>query len=246
VTGSPSAFLGWSRAGCRLAELTPPRAIILDIEGTTTPIAFVRDVLFPYARARLPAVLRDKHQDPDIAALIYEATQLAGGRPLGIEEVTLLFLTWCDADLKLPPLKALQGIVWRQGYLDGTLRSPVYPDVPQALRKWRARGIDHYVYSSGSVDAQRLLFRYSDQGDLTVYFRGYFDATIGPKTAADSYRAIQRAIGHHAADLLFLSDSSAEIAAARSAGWQALLVERDGPMPGREPPAIACFSELDL
>ena len=224
----------------------PPRAIVLDLEGTTTPITFVRDVLFPYARERLPAVLRTRQSEPQIVALIREAAKLSDAASLDVEDAIRLFLAWSDADRKLPPLKALQGIVWKQGYIDGTLSSPVYPDVTSALRTWRERGIDLYVYSSGSVDAQRLLLRHSSEGDLTVYFRGYFDATIGPKIDADSYRAIQVATGLDAGELVFLSDSAAEITAARSAGWRGILVERDGPAPGREPPAIASFSELDL
>jgi enolase-phosphatase E1 len=223
-----------------------PYAIVLDIEGTTTPITFVRDVLFPYARERIPEVLRARHSEPLIATLIAEAAELSGAVAVDVQEAIRLFLTWSDADRKLSPLKALQGIVWKQGYVDGTLCSPMYPDVASALRAWRARDIALYVYSSGSVDAQRLLFRYSNEGDLTAHFHGYFDATVGSKIDVNSYRLIQQIIGNAADELLFLSDSVAEIAAARGAGWRAVLVERDGPVPGRQPPAITSFPELVL
>lgn len=224
----------------------PPRAIVLDIEGTTTPLSFVRDVLFPYARSRIPAVLRTHPPDPQIAALLRGAAEISGAASLGAEEAVQLFLAWSDSDRKARPLKVLQGILWKQGYIDGSLRSPVYPDVVPALRAWRAQGIDLYVYSSGSVEAQQLLFRNSSEGDLTDYFRGYFDTTMGAKIDGNSYRSIRDAIGYPSGELLFLSDNAAEIAAARSATWRAVLVERDGPVPGREPPAIAQFSELVL
>lgn len=223
------------------------RAIVLDIEGTVSPIAFVRDVLFPYARARLAEVIRARYSEPQIGALIREAAQLAGTPGLEVEAAIELFVSWSDADRKVRPLKSLQGLIWKQGYLDGSLRAPVYPDVPPALREWRMRGIDLYVYSSGSVEAQQLLFQFSQRGDLRECFSGYFDTGVGSKVDAQSYRSIRDTIGASSSELLFLSDSAAEIGAAVAAGWRAVLVRRDAPADGEaEPPSIASFSNLVL
>lgn len=220
-------------------------AIVLDIEGTTTPLSFVRDVLFPYARVRLAEVLRANASDPEFSALIQEATEFSGRASLELEEAIQLFLSWSDADRKVRSLKTLQGRIWKQGYLDGSLRAPMYPDVPPALHEWRMRGLNVFVYSSGSAEAQELIFRYSTYGDLTPYFAGYFDTTVGPKIQPASYDAMQNVIGRAPRDILFLSDAAAEIAAARAAGWCALLVKRDGLPPVGER-AIESFSDIVL
>jgi enolase-phosphatase E1 len=220
------------------------RAIVLDIEGTTTPIAFVHDVLFPYANERLPAVLQARHEESQFAELIAEAARIEGLPGLDVASAIRLFLDWSLADRKVAPLKTLQGLIWQEGYLDGSLRSPVYADVAPALRRWRDRGIELYVYSSGSVAAQKLLFGHTLEGDLTGSLSGYFDTTVGAKTDAASYERIQQRIGRPATELLFFSDNILEIAAARTARWQAVLVERDGPVPGRVPPAVTSFAEV--
>jgi enolase-phosphatase E1 len=196
------------------------RAILTDIEGTTSSIAFVTDVLFPYARARLADFVA---RNPDRAApILADVAAAERGDPV------LTLLRWIDEDSKATPLKTLQGMIWAEGYADGTLTGHVYPDAAAALRRWYAAGIPLYVYSSGSVEAQKLIFGHSNEGDLTPLFAGFFDTTTGPKREAASYAAIARAIGLPAADILFLSDAPAEIAAARSAGLRALLVDRDG------------------
>jgi enolase-phosphatase E1 len=247
VTGSPTVSRVWSPADCRWVDGVPTRAIVLDIEGTVSPIAFVRDVLFPYARVRLAEVIRARYSEPQIAALLHEAAQLAGTPHLEVGAAIELFLSWSDADRKMRPLKTLQGFIWRQGYIDGSLRAPLYPDVLPALREWRSRGIDLYVYSSGSVEAQRLLFQFSEQGDLREHFSGHFDTAVGPKVEVESYRSIRRTIGVSPGELLFLSDSAAEIGAATAAGWRALQVQRDAQGSNEAgPPSIASFANLVL
>jgi enolase-phosphatase E1 len=155
-------------------------------------------------------------------------------------------LAWSDADQKIPPLKALQGMIWEEGFANGTFRAPLYAEVATKLGAWRASAIRLYIYSSGSVEAQKLLVRHTSEGDLSGLLQGYFDATIGSKLASESYWKIQGLIGLEARELLFLSDHPGEIRAARHAAWQAVLIERDGPVTGREPPAANDFSQLVL
>jgi enolase-phosphatase E1 len=197
-----------------------PRAILTDIEGTTSSIAFVAETLFPYARERLPAFVA---AHPDAAAPIL--AEVAAAEP-GDPVATLT--RWIDEDRKATPLKTLQGMIWADGYREGAFTGHVYADAVAALRRWHDTGIALYVFSSGSVAAQKLLFGYSDAGDLTPLFSGYFDTTTGPKREAASYTAIAGAIGFDPQDVLFLSDTPEEIAAARAAGLQALLIDRGG------------------
>jgi enolase-phosphatase E1 len=195
-----------------------PRAILTDIEGTTSSIAFVAETLFPYARARLPTFVA---AHPDAAAPIL--AEVAAAEP-GDPVATLT--RWIDEDRKATPLKTLQGMIWADGYREGAFTGHIYADAVAALRRWHDAGIALYVFSSGSVAAQKLLFGHSDAGDLTPLFSGYFDTTTGPKRVAASYRAIAAAIGIAPDDVLFLSDTPEEIAAARDAGMLALLIDR--------------------
>jgi enolase-phosphatase E1 len=190
-----------------------PTAILTDIEGTTTPIAFVRDELFPYARMHLSEFLRAHAARPDVAAALAEAADLAGDQP-----VLQALLGWMDQDAKITPLKTLQGLIWDDGYRQGRLTGRIYPDVPPVLRRWHEAGLRLYVYSSGSKAAQRLIFSHSDAGDLEPLFGGFFDTTTGPKRAADSYRMIARATGLPPEEFLFLSDIEQELDAAAEAG----------------------------
>lgn len=192
------------------------RFVLTDIEGTTTAVSFVHDVLFPYARARLPEWLPAHASDPEVAAQIEAVRQLAGVADLDAVLATLL--GWIDADEKRTPLKALQGRIWEDGYRDGTLRSHVYPDVAPAVRAWRAAGLRLGVYSSGSVQAQRLLFGHTPEGDLTPLFEAWFDTNVGGKRESGSYARIARALGLSPAAILFLSDTPEELDAASTAG----------------------------
>ena len=193
-----------------------PKVILLDIEGTTSSIAFVAEVLFPYAR---------KHLSAFIAARCEEISGILADVP-GDPVETLL--QWIDEDRKATPLKTLQGMIWEQGYADGELRGHVYPDTPEALRRWNAAGLAVHIYSSGSIGAQKMIFGHSIAGDLTPLLSGYFDTTTGPKREADSYTKIADALNIAPSEILFLSDSAHEVDAAHEAGLQALLIDREG------------------
>lgn len=191
----------------------PPRAVLTDIEGTTSRIAFVHDVLFPYARAHLPALLEQRAAEPDVAAVLADVDRLAPG-----QDRLATLLGWMDQDAKITPLKALQGIVWRDGYARGDLKGDLYPDVAPCLRAWAADGVRLFVYSSGSVAAQRLIFGHSAAGDLTGIFVGFFDTHVGAKRDAASYARIAEETGTAPGAMLFLSDVAAELDAAAGAG----------------------------
>lgn len=212
-------------------------AIVTDIEGTTSSIAFVKDVLFPYAETRLKAFVK---AHPDKVAGILDEVRAIAGKTLSADEAAEVLLGWSQADQKIGPLKTLQGMIWAEGYLNGEIKGHIYPDSPTALRAWKAAGISLYVYSSGSVAAQKLLFGHTDAGDLTPLFSGYFDTRIGGKLEAESYRRIAMEIGAASGRLLFLSDHAGEIAAAVEAGWRTQLVDRDGKTAG----SVARLSDI--
>ncbi len=178
-----------------------PAAVLTDIEGTTTPIAFVHEALFPFARARLAAFVA--------------AHPAVGGAPTpGLD----ILLGQMDRDEKDPVLKAIQGMIWEEGYASGELRGAVYEDVAPALRRWVRAGLRLYVYSSGSVAAQNLLFSHSVAGDLSGFFQGFFDTGVGPKRQAGSFLRICRGANLTPGEVLFLSDVEAELDAAAEAG----------------------------
>jgi len=194
------------------------RAVLTDIEGTTSSIAFVKDVLFPYSRKRLPAFVDAHANEPEVQHWLRETAADAGIAETDRSAIVATLLRWLDEDRKATPLKALQGMIWREGYETGAYRAHLYPEVAARLREWKARGLRLYVYSSGSVAAQKLFFAHSEAGDLTPLFDGYFDTEIGGKREADSYARIVSAIGVPANEVRFLSDIAAELDAARSAG----------------------------
>lgn len=212
-------------------------AVVTDIEGTTTDIAFVHDVLFPYSARALPAFVRAHAAEPAVAETLEDARGVMGAPDADLELVITQLLEWIARDQKITPLKALQGMIWRAGYENGDFTGHVYPDAAAALRAWGERGIHLYVYSSGSVAAQKLLFGYSDAGDLTPLFDGYFDTRVGGKKETASYRAILESIGLPAAETLFLSDVTAELDAAAAAGLHTCLLARDtaGKVTNRHP-----------
>lgn len=205
-----------------------PAAVVTDIEGTTTRIAFVHDILFPYARKHLRQFLAARASDPEVESALAEVVRLVPGVAPG---ETLL--GWMEADAKVTPLKTLQGLIWADGYASGDLRSEVFPDVVPALRQWRAAGVRLYVYSSGSEAAQKQLFAHLPEGDVTPLFSGFFDTNVGAKRDAGSYRTIATAIGLPAGDLLFLSDIAAELDAAHAGGWRTCQLVR--PQDGTQP-----------
>ena len=208
------------------------KAILTDIEGTTSSISFVKDVLFPYARRALPGFVREHGDEPDVRRWL-DAVAVEHGAVCSDETIVEVLQGWIDADRKHTALKALQGQVWAAGYGNADFTAHVYPDAVQALLEWRAASIPLYVYSSGSVPAQKLFFGHSDAGDLAGLFAGWFDTEIGGKREADSYGRIAVAINQSPVDILFLSDVVEELDAAREAGMATTLVDRreDYPQP---------------
>lgn len=217
----------------RLPEILPTSkgqfvitTILTDIEGTTSSISFVKDVLFPYARDRVPAFVVTHGDTPEVQHWLHEAAEEAGLVSASQQEIIELLIAWIDADRKSTALKALQGLMWKDGYANGEFRAHVYPEVPARLRAWHAQGKRLYVYSSGSVAAQKLFFGHTVAGDLRPLFAGWFDTETGAKREAESYRRIAAAIGVPAATILFLSDIGAELDAAQGAGMQTILLAR--------------------
>ena len=205
--------------------------ILTDIEGTTSSISFVKDVLFPYARRALPGFVAARGQEPEVRAWLDAVGEETGAADDAAIVATLQ--AWIDADRKHTALKALQGMIWADGYRDADFTAHIYPDAAEALQRWHAAGERMAVYSSGSVPAQKLFFGHSDTGDLTGLFSAWFDTEIGGKREAASYTRIAEALQVAPAELLFLSDVVAELDAAREAGLGTVLVDRldDYPVP---------------
>jgi enolase-phosphatase E1 len=202
------------------------KAVLLDIEGTIGDIAFVRDVLFPFARARLADTLVSRWREPDVAATVSGAREVTGKALATPHEAATQFLAWMDEDKKVTPLKALQGIIWREGYASGELKAHLYPDAVEAICSWHARGLKVCIYSSGSVEAQKLYAAHSVAGDLSPLISGYFDTTTGPKGDPASYAKIAAAIGVAPSEVTFFSDASGETDAAHLAGVFAYRIDR--------------------
>lgn len=203
----------------------PVRAILTDIEGTTSSISFVKDVLFPYARRALPDFVRRHGSEPDVRRWL-DAVATEHGAVCSDDTIVEILQGWIDEDRKHTALKALQGMIWKAGYRQADFTAHLYADAAEALREWHAAGLPLYVYSSGSVPAQKLFFGHSDAGDLTGLFSGWFDTEIGGKREAASYAHIVEAIGVPAGEIVFLSDVVEELDAAREAGLQTVLVDR--------------------
>ncbi len=222
----------------------PIKTILTDIEGTTSAVSFVFDVLFPFAVKHLPDFVRQHAGEPAVAAQLEAVRAESGEADADVERVIAILLEWIAADRKATPLKALQGMVWEQGYRAGQLKGHVYPDAVDALKAWKAAGLDLYVYSSGSIQAQKLIFGCSEAGDLTPLFSGYFDTTSGGKREAASYARIAAAIGRPAGEILFLSDVVQELDAAREAGMATCGLARDGGELGGHP-TVASFAAIE-
>ncbi|MFN7900632.1 MAG: acireductone synthase [Synechococcaceae cyanobacterium] len=239
--------------------------VLLDIEGTTCPVSFVAGSLFPYASDQLPTYLKEHGQESKVLKLLEAVRQswredpsesarsllnaYGGPDAVGVEHVLALeaylqLLIRCDR--KLTALKELQGMIWRQGYAEGHLRAPLFEDVPEALRRWTDQGLVLAVYSSGSVEAQKLLYQYSSAGDLASLFNHWFDTRIGSKKDPESYGLIAAAMGCKSDAVLFVSDSRAELEAAADAGMDVLFSDRPG-NPEHDPgpyPATRDYAEL--
>lgn len=221
------------------------KAIVTDIEGTTSSIDFVHEVLFPYSRAALPDYVRQHRGDKRVAALLND---VAARGKLSVDDTEgqiQQLLDWIAADKKITALKSLQGLIWENGYRSGEFKANIYPDAVEQLKAWRQCGIELYVYSSGSIFAQKLFFAHSEAGDLRYLFTDYFDTTSGPKRDSASYRNILRSIDKPAKDVLFLSDIVEELDAAQSTGMGTVWVQRDSELI-QQPPHLSVASFADI
>lgn len=221
----------------------PFNVLLLDIEGTTTPIDFVYDILFPYARDHVKQYITEHSAsaelEADLRRLLEENAEDASrgldppliqatAGPVFLEDISA-YVCWLIArDRKSTPLKSLQGSIWEEGYLKGELRSQVFEDVPLAFNRWAEQGKKIYIYSSGSVLAQKLLFANTEAGDLTQHIVDYFDTNVGPKQEPESYRRIAGLLEMDSSTALFVSDVAAELDAAASVGFQTRLCLRPG------------------
>lgn len=211
--------------------------VLTDIEGTTTAIAFVHRTLFPYAASALEGFLARHGDEAEVVEALAEVP--------GDDKLAQL-RAWMAADAKVTPLKALQGLIWREGYRAGELKGHLWPDVPGALRRWHAEGLHLAIYSSGSEEAQRLIVRHSEAGDLEPLFERFFDTRMGMKREQASYANIAREWGAEPARILFLSDVAEELDAARAAGFATCQLVRpeDGTKPSGRHPEAADFKEV--
>jgi enolase-phosphatase E1 len=212
-------------------------SILLDIEGTTTPVSYVFGVLFPFVRQHLETFLATHGLDTNVQAdLSLLAQEFERDQPLGLEPLSVgdprsaipYILALMDCDRKSTALKSLQGKIWDQGYQSGSLQSQIFPDVPRVLEGWHQAGKRVFIFSSGSVQAQVLIFRHSQEGDLTSWIHDYFDTQVGPKQVAKSYQAIVAELGETPGQVLFVSDVVAELQAAQAAGLQTCFSRRLG------------------
>jgi len=222
------------------------RVVLTDIEGTTSSISFVHDVLFPYASERLADFVRSNHQsDPEVASQLAVVAEKANVDASDTDALIGVLQTWIAEDRKETPLKVIQGMIWEQGYRQGELKGHVYEDAVDYLQRWHDRGLRLFVYSSGSVRAQKLIFGFSSAGDLTPFFSGYFDTRIGGKKEAGSYARILDELGVEPETVLFLSDVEEELAAAEQAGLKTAWLVREGELPVTDRFVARSFAEVD-
>lgn len=201
------------------------KAIVTDIEGTTSSLSFVKDTLFPFAHRHLPDYIYDN--EDEVAPILDAVRKEENNTELSTEEVIDVMLRYIREDQKVTPLKELQGMIWEEGYKTGELIGHIYDDALCGLRRWKDQGIKLYVYSSGSVPAQKMLFGHTKVGNLNTLFSGYFDTNTGAKKDVRSYEKIADDINVAPENILFLSDSTDEIAAASDAGMNVIILDRE-------------------
>jgi enolase-phosphatase E1 len=221
--------------------------ILTDIEGTTTSVQFVYETLFPYFKANFEDFVRHHYPNFGLAEnirAVQDTVQSEDGNDIGLDEAVSVLLKWVDIDRKHTALKNLQGVLWEQGYKNGEIKGHVYPDVPPKLKEWSSQNLKMGVYSSGSVQAQQLIFGYSELGDLRPYFSDYFDTNIGYKRESGSYQAIQSVLKVSEESILFLSDVEAELDAAKAVGFQTIQLVRNGTTPSLHHRKVSDFSEI--
>lgn len=222
------------------------RAILTDIEGTTSSDRHVKTGMYAYAKAHLPAYIAAHRADPEVTQLL-EDTRRIGGLPADADDAALFaqLMRWQDADLKVTPLKAFHGLIWHQGYEHGAFQGHVYEEVPETLQRWREQGLGIYVFSSGSVFAQTQFYRFSPYGDLRPLFDGHFDRAIGAKRETQAYERIAAAIGLPPPQILFLSDVAEELDAARAVGYRTCGLDRGEAPPPQGHRLVQRFDQID-
>lgn len=222
--------------------------ILTDIEGTTTSVKFVYDVLFPYFRFHI-GELRDLVSQESVQTAFRQTVELAASlenkKLNSVDDIINTLYRWSEEDRKITPLKTVQGVLWQNGYESGEIKGHVYEEVAESLKSWKEHGIELGVFSSGSIAAQKLIFGYSEAGDLTPYFSHYFDTTTGGKRELETYPKIAEAVNVSAESILFLSDIVEELEAARAAGFQTVQLVRPGTTAAWEK-CVNDFTEIEL
>jgi len=225
------------------------RCILLDVEGTTTSISFVHDTLFPFAKKKIAGWIKNNIGNKNVKQAIENVKETCRNEKIEFfdEHAIDVLINWIDSDRKHSSLKLLQGLIWKEGYIDGSLRGHVYPEVPHCLKKWREQGIELGIYSSGSVEAQKLLFSYSIAGDLNKYFSYNFDTAVGHKREVKSYQNIISSVNTKPNNILFLSDICEELDAAKKAGMKTIQLIRDEKINNHGPHSkVQEFTEIEL
>lgn len=223
--------------------------ILTDIEGTTSSVDFVHKVLFPYSDERLPAFIQKYASNPEVTSCLEEARRTMreeGKEHSNLDDVIAEMLHWIETDRKHTSLKKLQGMIWKEGYENNTIKGHVYPDVPGALKHWKEQGLQMGVFSSGSVEAQKLLFTHSEYGNLAHYFSHHFDTETGPKKDKKSYESISRKLNLSPSNILFLSDTEEELDAARMSGYNTIQLLRQGTTASERHKHAKDFSDVSI
>ncbi len=224
------------------------KAIVIDIEGTTSPISFVKEILFPYSKEKLESFIKENIDRPEIQKIIEDVKKEAG-KDLSVNQTIETLKKWIDEDRKITPLKELQGLIWEEGFKTGKLKAPVYKDAYEKMKQWKQKGYRLYIYSSGSVKAQKLFFSHTEYGNILDLFSGHFDTKIGNKKEPQSYKKIAQEIGLKPEEIIFLSDNPDEIKAAAQAGMKVVRIVRKNdaqPIEGFPYKQVDSFEKIDL
>jgi len=224
------------------------KAVLIDIEGTIAPISFVKDVLFPYSKEKMEQFISENKNRPEVKEIL-EQVQEIEGRKMSETEIIQTLKRWIDEDKKISPLKEIQGYIWKEGFGSGKIKAPVYEDAYKKMKEWKEKGLKLYIYSSGSVQAQKLFFSHTEKGNILELFNGHFDTKIGGKKDKGSYLKIAKIIGFPPEEIIFLSDNPDEITAASQAGMKAYRLVRPEdatPIQDFPFPQIVSFDEVEL
>ncbi|MEZ9820533.1 acireductone synthase [Shewanella sp. 10N.286.45.A1] len=222
------------------------RAIVVDTAGTTTDLNFIEDILFPYSAKVLPAFLEENKNNVLVENCICDVQDIALEPDADLARVTEILLQWIEEDRKATPLKTIQGLIWKQGYANGEFKGHIFPDFIEALDGYKQQGLRVYSFSSGSVDAQKLLFGNSDAGDLTDKFNGHFDTRTGNKRFKQAYCNILNTISLSPKQILFVSDVLEELKAASEAGLNVVQMVRQDSQRTGDFKQISSFAELEI